>query len=326
MRFFREASFRFIEVRRRAYIFSAVVLGLGVVAMGGNIALLGSWLNYGVDFTGGLFMEIRTAEGITDADLRAAMGGVQAPAITRFGAANEFAIRAPIEEGVELVDAAAQIQAQLAAGIGQENFEVLERELVGPKIAGELAQKAVLAILISFVLSLIYIGFRFEFRFGLAAIIATVHDILVTLGFLALFRIEISLPTVAAVLTIIGYSLNDTIVVFDRIRENLGKKGGRRENPTVLINRSINEVLPRTVMTSGTTLAVLAALLVLGGSVIRDFTVVLILGVVIGTYSSIFVASPALLEIQKRWGTSEEAKKKKEKERRRPKSKEAIPV
>ena len=139
-------------------------------------------------------------------------------------------------------------------------------------------------------------------RFGLAAVIATAHDILITLGFLALFRVEIALPTVAAILTIVGYSLNDTIVVFDRVRENLNAKGGRRQDPVDLLNRSINETLPRTVLTSGTTLAVLGALLAVGGAVIRDFTVVLMLGVAIGTYSSIFVASPALLEIQKRFG------------------------
>jgi preprotein translocase subunit SecF len=145
-------------------------------------------------------------------------------------------------------------------------------------------------------------------RFGLAAVVATAHDILITLGFLALFRVEIALPTVAAILTILGYSLNDTIVVFDRIRENMRMKGARKRDPVDLVNQSINETLPRTVLTSGTTLAVLGALLVLGGDVIRDFTIVLILGVVIGTYSSIFVASPALIEIQKKWGMSSEKK------------------
>jgi preprotein translocase subunit SecF len=188
---------------------------------------------------------------------------------------------------------------------------VVRTEVVGPKIGEELQSQALLAILFSFILTLLYIAFRFEFRFGLASIVATVHDILITLGFLALFRIEISLPTVAAVLTIVGYSLNDTIVVFDRIRENLNKKGGRREDPIRLIDRSINEVLPRTVLTSGTTLAVLFSLLILGGAVIRDFTIVLILGVVIGTYSSIFVASPALIEIQDRWKKEDKGKKRK---------------
>jgi len=177
-------------------------------------------------------------------------------------------------------------------------------------VGGELQQKALLAILFSFLLTLIYLAIRFEFRFGLAAIIATFHDMIITLGFLALFRVEIALPTVAAILTIVGYSLNDTIVVFDRIRENMHKKGARKRSPTDIINESINETLPRTVLTSGTTIAVLVALLILGGAVIRDFTVVLILGVVIGTYSSIFVASPALIEIQKRWGEGKMREKK----------------
>ena len=181
-------------------------------------------------------------------------------------------------------------------------FEIDRTELVGAKVGGELQQKAALAILFSFVLTLIYLAFRFELRFGLAAVIATAHDIMITLGFLAIFRVEIALPTVAAILTIVGYSLNDTIIVFDRIRENMHKKGARKRDPVELIDESINETLPRTVLTSGTTLAVLLALLLLGGDVIRNFTVVLILGIAIGTYSSIFVASPALLEIQKRWG------------------------
>ena len=145
----------------------------------------------------------------------------------------------------------------------------------------------------------------------LAAIIATAHDILITLGFIALFRVEVALPTVAAILTILGYSLNDTIIVFDRIRENLNKKGARKRDQIELVNESINETLPRTVLTSGTTLAVLVALLILGGAVIRDFTIVLILGVGFGTYSSIFVASPALIEIQKRWGEGKSNEKKK---------------
>jgi preprotein translocase subunit SecF len=236
------------------------------------------------------------------------LGGSQAPAITRFGADNEYTIRAPLpEDENDLESVARQIRAGIdASGLG--NYQIVRTEVVGPKIGEELTRQAALAILFSFVLTLLYIAFRFEFRFGLAAIVATIHDILITLGFLALFRIEISLPTVAAILTIVGYSLNDTIVVFDRIRENLNRKGGKREDPIKLTDRSINEVLPRTVMTSMTTLVVLLSLLILGGAVIRDFTLILILGVVVGTYSSIFVASPALIEIQKRWQKKEAAK------------------
>jgi preprotein translocase subunit SecF len=321
--FFKDSKYPFLDWRRRAYVVSGAVLATGILAMLFNVFAIGNWMNYGVDFTGGTFIQVRVAEGTTDADLRNALGGAQAPSITRFGAENEFAIRAPLVEGLETEEVAQQIRAQLEASPEVGTFEVVRTEIVGAVIGEELQQRAALAILLSFFLTLIYIAFRFEFRFGLAAVIATFHDILVILGFLALFRVEISLPTVAAVLTIIGYSLNDTIVVFDRIRENLNKKGGRRENPRHLINRSINEVLPRTVITSGTTLMVLLALFILGGAVIRDFTIVLILGIVVGTYSSVFVASPALLEIQKRFGTAEDAKKKK---RRKARGEAAIPV
>ena len=222
-------------------------------------------------------------------------------------------IRAPLAEDREVEQVSVEMRGQIEAAFPGRSFEVVRTELVGPKIGAELQQKAALAILFSFVLTLIYLAIRFELRFGVAAVIATIHDSLITLGFLAAFRLEIALPTVAAILTIIGYSLNDTIVVFDRIRENLNKKGGRREEPMSLVNRSINETLPRTILTSGTTLAVLMALLVLGGAVLRDFTLILILGVVVGTYSSIFVASPALLEIQKRWGHRELVDPKKKK-------------
>jgi preprotein translocase subunit SecF len=324
MRFFKDAAFEFIEKRRKAYVVSAVVVALGIGAMLFNVFSIGNWLNYGVDFTGGTVIQIETQEGVTDADIRNALGGAQAPSVTRFGAENEFIIRAPVVAGVETDQVAAGIRQQLTASPEVGPFEVVRTEIVGPVIGAELQQQAALAILFSFLLTLLYIAFRFEFRFGLASIVATVHDILITLGFLALFRIEISLPTVAAVLTIIGYSLNDTIVVFDRIRENLNRKGGRREDPVRLIDRSINEVLPRTVMTSGTTLVVLLSLLILGGAVIRDFTIVLILGVVIGTYSSIFVASPALLEIQRRWEKKE--RKPGKKTRSAARDKRAIPV
>jgi preprotein translocase subunit SecF len=254
---------------------------------------------------------------MTAGEIRNALGGANAPDITRFGTENDFTIRAPVQEGASVDEVRQEIQGQLEAGFGAGTFEVLEAELVSPKVGGELQRKAAFAIIFSFFLTLIYIAIRFELRFGVAAIIATVHDILLTLGFLALARVEIALPTVAALLTIVGYSLNDTIVVFDRIRENLGRKGGRKEDPSALVNRSINETLPRTVLTSGTTLAVLLALLGLGGPVIRDFTLVLILGVLIGTYSSIFVASPALLEIQKRFGTGEDKEKERARKRRR---------
>jgi preprotein translocase subunit SecF len=276
-----------------------------------NVVNTGSWQNYGVDFTGGSLIQIQVDANLTAGDLRDALGGADAPPITRFGEESEFVVRAPVAEDGSIGAVADTIEAQLATAFGQDAFEVVRTEQVGAKVGGELQVKALYAILFSFLLTLIYLAIRFELRFGMAAVIATLHDILITLGFLAAFRVEIALPTVAAILTILGYSLNDTIVVFDRIRENMHTKGARKRNPVDLVNQSINETLPRTILTSGTTLAVLLALLVLGGPVIFDFTVVLILGVIIGTYSSIFVASPALIEIQNRWGLGRVGEKKK---------------
>ena len=312
MRLFHEANYAFIDKRRRAYALSGGLILAGIAAMVFNIFSIGRWQNYGVDFTGGVLIQVHFNEPASAAQLRAALGGSEAPPITRFGEENEFTIRAPLDEdAIDVVRI--RYEGQLSTAFGNDAFTVVRTESVGPKIGAELERNAALAIMFSFLLTLAYIAMRFELRFGLAAVIATVHDILITLGFLAVFRIEIALPTVAAVLTIVGYSLNDTIVVFDRVRENLNAKGGRRQDPTELVNHSINETLPRTVLTSGTTLAVLGALLAVGGAVIFDFTAVLILGVTVGTYSSIFVAAPALLEIQKHFGDGSAGRERRKK-------------
>ena len=317
MRIFSDAHYPFIEKRKIAYVVSGVLLLLAIGSMLANVVLIGSWQQYGVDFTGGSLIQVRFHVPMTAGELRDALGGADAPAITKFGAENDFTIRAPVREDASVDEVRQGLEDQMGAAFGSGSFEVIQADLVGAKVGGELQQKAAFAILFSFLLTLIYIAIRFELRFGVAAIIATLHDVILTLGFLALFRVEIALPTVAALLTIVGYSLNDTIIVFDRIRENLGKKGGRKEDQVALLNRSINETLPRTVLTSGTTLAVLLSLFALGGAVLRGFTIVLVLGVVIGTYSSIFVASPALLEIQKRWGTGESSEREKARKRRK---------
>ena len=310
MRLFQNASYKFIEKRKTAYVFSSVLIAVGIAAMIYNISTLGTWVRYGVDFTGGSLVQVQFQDDVSIEDLRSALGGVE---ITRFGdaATHEFVVRAPLDENSSIEDVASNIESEITSTLPGRPFTVVRTELVGAKVGNELEQKALLAILFSFAITLLYLAVRFEFRFGLAAIIATAHDILITLGFIALFRVEVALPTVAAILTILGYSLNDTIIVFDRIRENLNKKGARKRDQVELVNESINETLPRTVLTSGTTLAVLVALLILGGAVIRDFTIVLILGVGFGTYSSIFVASPALIEIQKRWGEGKSNEKKK---------------
>jgi preprotein translocase subunit SecF len=323
LRIFQHANYPFLQWSRRAVIVSAVALGIGVVAMIVNVVSIGSWLDYGVDFTGGTRVVVRVAEGVGVEEIRDALGGDQSLPISQFGAENEFTIRVP-PEGEQDPDAAVnEVMSALEGSPAIGEFEVLEREFVGPTIGNELQWRALLAMLISFGATLIYLAIRFEFRFGLAAVIATVHDILLTLGFMALMRLEVSLPAVAAILTVIGYSLNDKIVVFDRIRENLNKKGGRRENPAALINRSVNEVLPRTCLTGGATLGVLVVLSVLAGTVIRDFALILLVGIIIGTYSSMFIGAPALVEIQKRLGTKEEADRKKARKRE---TEEAVPV
>lgn len=295
MRLFADANFDFLGKRKTAYLFSAALILIGA----GSIALH-QGLNYGVDFTGGTLMQIRFEETVTASDIRSALGaaGVTNFQVQGFGGRDEFLVR--MAEFTESGDRelSNRVGRALDDQFGEGGYNIVRTEAVGPKVGSELRERATYAVLISFALTLLYIGFRFEWRFGLAAIIATFHDIIITFGLVSLLDIEISLPTIAAILTIIGYSLNDTIVIFDRIRENLKKL--RREAYTQILNQSINETLPRTVMTSGTTLAVLVALAVFGGAVIRPFTIILIAGVVIGTYSSVFVASPALLEIELR--------------------------
>jgi preprotein translocase subunit SecF len=298
MRFFANADFNFLQWRRRAYVVSATFLLIGAAAMAYNWSSIGSWLNYGIDFTGGSLVQVEFTQPTTVDQIRAVSpGGWQ---ITRFGAENEFVIRMPTFDQEAGQDAAQQVTQALSTTFAEGEFRLVRTEAVGPAVGAELQERALLAILISFLLTLTYIAFRFEWRFGVASIIATAHDILLTLGLLAILRMEISVGTVAAFLTIVGYSLNDTIVVFDRVRENLHlpKRVG---SYTDVLNRSINETLPRTVLTSGTTLITLFSLYIFGGAVIRDFALVLILGVAIGTYSSIFVAAPALNAIHAKW-------------------------
>ena len=301
MRLFANANFPFLQWRRRAYMVSGTLLVLGIGAMVYNTVSTGSWLNYGVDFAGGTLVQVDFKRPTTVEEIRSVAPGWE---ISRFGEADEFVIRMPTFNQEVGTDASQMVRETLATRYGADSFEIIRTEAVGPKVGAELQERALLAILISFVLTLIYIAFRFEWRFGAASIIATAHDILITLGLLALLRNEISVGTVAAFLTIVGYSLNDTIIVFDRIRENL-QKPLRGSSYMDVLNRSINETLPRTVLTSGTTLATLLALYLFGGAVIRDFALVLILGIGIGTFSSIFVASPALYEISKRWPRQE---------------------
>jgi preprotein translocase subunit SecF len=306
MRIVIKKQYPFIEKRRAAYVVSGAAIVVSLLAMIWNLVSMGSWVNYGVDFTGGTLIQVQFTQPVTPGDVRNALGGAGAPAVTQFGTENEFVVRAPLAEGIEVAEVRAQIEEQLAAAFGQSAFTVVRTELVGPTIGEELQRKAALAIMISFALTLIYLAVRFELRFGLAAVIATMHDLAITLGIIALFRLEVQLPTIAAILTIVGYSINDKVVIFDRIRENLNARGGRKQDQVALIDRSINETIPRTIMTGLSVLTSLLSLLFLGPVALRDFSLVLFLGIVIGTYSSVFIASPALIEIQKRMGSGSE--------------------
>jgi preprotein translocase subunit SecF len=300
---FANAHYDFISKRRFSYIGSGILLAICILAAIGWQFREHTFLNYGVDFTGGTLVQVDfVSPDVTVADVRAAID-LPGSTITGFGAASEFLIRTPeataIGEEAGAAISADLVEQQLITHFGEDAFETVRKEAVGAKVGGEMQRRAIIAVLLAFAATLIYLAFRFEWRFGVAAIVATFHDAMLTLGFIAALRLDVSLPTVAAILTIVGYSLNDKIVVFDRIRENI--KLSRREDFISILNRSINEVLPRTVITSITTLAVLFSLFLFGGSIIREFALIMIVGISLGTYSSIFVASPALLEIEKRW-------------------------
>ncbi|WP_419941551.1 protein translocase subunit SecF [Candidatus Palauibacter sp.] len=299
MRVFQNANYKFLSMRRPAYFASAAIITIGLV----SVAFRGG-LRAGVEFTGGVLLEVQFSQTTDIAQIRDALNaggtsGVQIQQLRTVGQeSNDFLLRVPIGDDEDQNETRDQIRASLETEFAAGSFEIVRGDALSAKVGGEFQRTAVIAVLLSFLLTLIYLAFRFEWRFGVAAVIATAHDMLITFGFISLLDIEMSLATVAAVLTIIGYSLNDTIVVFDRVRENLRKK--RKESYDTTLDRSLNETLPRTVLTSGTTLMALVSLVIIGGAVIRPFAGVLIIGVLVGTYSSIFVASPVLLEIHDR--------------------------
>ena len=268
--------------------------------------------NYSIEFTGGTQMELTFREAPSIADVRAAISGAGLgdAEIFTYGAPTEIVIRAQeaaqvaqLEAGAETVSA--QIERTLRARFGDDAFVVGRTAAVSPRVGVELRSQAVIATLIAFALTLVYLAWRFEWRFGVAAIIATLHDLAASLAFMMYMDLEISIFVVGAVLTVIGYSMNDTVVVFDRVRENL--KAHRKMPLYELLNRSVNETLPRTVMTGTTTLATLLALLIFGGSVIRPFAWVLLFGILVGTFSSVYIASPLLLWIESKWPHRNEA-------------------
>ncbi len=302
LRLFDNAQYEIIGRWRLAAALSVMFMlpGLGLFAVRG--------LNTSIEFTGGTLLQIHAeTDDINTAGIRAALGdaGITGAEIQTFGAPDEFVIRARLDPRANVTEQSTQeteeaVRVALVGAFGAESFTVERTEAVGPKVGSELRERATLALLMGLGATFLVLWFRYEWRFGLAAVIATFHDVVATVAFVAYLNLEVSLVVVAALLTLIGYSLNDTIVTFDRVRENV-KRSKRHDFFYDLLNQSINETLPRTVLTSGTTLAAVVALLVLGGSVIRPFAWVMTFGIIVGTFSSIFIASPVLLWVERRW-------------------------
>jgi preprotein translocase subunit SecF len=301
IRLFANANYDFIKWRRWAYSLTAAIMVVGI----GFLATRG--LNYSIEFTGGTLIQVETKTAVGTGPIRQALDavGLHGAEIQTFGSDTSYVIRARISaaasenEEADTQAVAAAVGRALDVSAGAGNYRVVRTESVRPKVGKELQGKALLAILLSFLVTLVYLAARFEWRFGLAAVLATAHDVLATIAFISVMHLEVSLIVVGAVLTVVGYSLNDTIIIFDRVRENLHKY--RRQNLYEILNLSINETLPRSVLTHGTTIATTLALLLLAGEVIRPFAWVMTFGIFTGTFSSIYIAAPILLLIEKRW-------------------------
>lgn len=294
MDLFVNADYDFLKVRRTAYVVSAVLIVIGLVSL-----VMHGGPNYSIDFEGGLMMRIAFEQPVDIGELRQVITDAtrKTPEVTRdIDEEGNYIIRIEQLEQAAGQEASDQIQVALAQAFTNNTLTVRSVEDVGPKVGAELRTKAIWAILWALLGILIYISWRFEMRFAVVSVLTLFHDVLLVLGLFSFMNIEIGLVIVAALLTIVGYSLNDTIVVLDRIRENL--KRYRQEKYDWILNRAINETLSRTVVTSLTTFLVVFILWMVGGAVIHDFAFALMAGVIIGTYSSIFVAAPILVEWQ----------------------------
>lgn len=290
MHFFKDANFELVGKRKIGYIISATLL---VLSIGSLIIHGGPKLN--IDFTGGSLLHLKFEKVVQIQEFRDLLTARNLKGeVKHFGSENEISIRigtGELKEDIETV-----LSADISAALPDNPFLIQRNETVGPKIGVELLLNALYAILVAMLLILVYVMVRFEFKFSIGAIVALAHDVIITLGVFSVFEIEISAPMIAAILTIVGYSLNDTIVVFDRIRENLKAASKNVKDISELVNKSINQTLSRTVVTSLTTLIVVVVLYFFGGEVLRTFAFALIIGVIIGTYSSIFVASPIIVD------------------------------
>jgi preprotein translocase subunit SecF len=286
------SNFDFIGKRKYAYIVSLVTLAIAVTSL-----ILHGGPNYGIDFTGGHLIQVKFAKNVTIPELKKVLSsmGLTDATVQDFsgGQGNEYIIRV-IKTDVDNTVLSANLKKAFTEAFGVGSYEVRRVEMVGPKVGKDLQTKALWAVLLASAGILIYVAVRFELRFAVGAVVALFHDALIVVGAYSVANMEVNLPVIAAVLTVIGYSVNDTIVVFDRIRENLRKAG---KTPEIeVMNKSINETLSRTVITVGVTMLAVLALLFLGGGVIYEIAFGLTVGFVMGCYSSIFVASPLVLE------------------------------
>jgi len=291
MEFFHKATrYPFMATRRWWYMVSAVLI------LGSLLALAVRGLNFGIDFTGGVVMEFAFPQAANLEQVRSALdkAGIGDASVQSFGGVNDVLVRVLPAQGA---DTNALGQSVLAAIQSYEPGVQLRRtEVVGPQVGRELAEKGALAVLFTFVLILAYVAFRFQWKLGVGAIAAALHDPIVILGIFAVSGLTFDLPSLAAILAVIGYSLNDTVVVFDRIRERFLSM--RKGTPEQVMDAAINETLSRTIMTSGTTMITVLALLFFGGEILRGFATALAIGIVVGTYSSIYIASALALDLK----------------------------
>jgi preprotein translocase subunit SecF len=301
LRILHGTSYDFIRPWRIAVGITIAFIAIGLIYLGVH------GVRKSIEFTGGTLIQLQFEQPPDVGVIRATVDGAgfKGSEIQQFGTNREFTVRAAGQDsvaGTHVENTAKLIQSALEAKFGTKDMKVVRTEIIGPRVGKELTRNALLAILISFGVTLLYLAVRFEWRFGVAAVIATGHDLLSTLAFLAIMRLEVSLTVVAALLTVIGYSLNDTIIIFDRVREDLKKN--RSDSLYVVLNKAINETLPRSVLTHVTVAAATLSLLLFAGEVIRPFAWIMLFGIVTGTFSSIYIAGPVLLWIEHRWPRS----------------------
>ena len=288
--FHRKTSYPFMGTRKRWYIVSTVLIVAALL----SFAVRG--LNLGIDFTGGVVLELKFPQAADLEKVRAAVeeAGFAHASVQSFGTTRDVMVRLLPQEGEDTNKVAQTVLGAIKAQ--DPAVELLRTEVVGPQVGAELANKGAMAILFTFVGILIYVAFRFQWKLGVGAIVAAMHDPIIILGFFSETQMTFDLPSLAAILAVIGYSLNDTVVVFDRIRERFLSE--RKGTPAQVIDLAINETLSRTIMTHLTTMITIMALLLFGGEVLRGFSVALAIGVIVGTYSSIYIASAIALDLK----------------------------